>query len=172
MKGTIFKKTRPGSAGDKRKEAFWCADIDLPRGSSGKRRRRRLTGFRTRKEAQIEVARTITELQTGIDVAPQNWTVRDLLERYIANRQLECGAKTVERYREVADLCINPMLGDVSIRKLSALSIQEHYLSLAKRLAPRTVHHVHTLLKAAFKWADRKKLTHTPFSAVDAPRVG
>ena len=172
MKGTIFKRTRRGAGGSQRNEACDCADSDLPQGANGKRRRCRLTGFKTRKEAEIAVARKITEIQHGVDITPQKLTVRGLLDRYLSNRATECSERTIERYREIADRYINATLGDAAVKKLSPLAIQELYEALGSRLSARTVHHVHTLFKAAFTWAVRKELiSRSPFIAVDAPTV-
>jgi len=172
MKGTIFKKTRPAKDGARKRETLWCADIELPRSVDGKRRRCRLSGFATRKEAEAAVARKQVELQHGVDIAPIKLTVSQLLERYINNRATECGERTIERYRELSKTYIEPQLGHIQVKKLSSLAIQELYARIGVTLSGRTVHHVHTLFKAAFGWAVRKDLIHrSPFVTVDAPNV-
>jgi len=172
MKGTIFKRTRITKEGAKKREPLWCADIEVPRGADGKRRRCRLSGFTTRKEAEAAVARKLVELQHGVDIAPTKLTVSGLLERYVANRETECGGRTTERYRELIRLYIEPSLGHVPIKKLSSLAIQDTYSKIGASLSARTVHHVHTLFKAAYTWAMRKDLIQrSPFLSVDPPNV-
>jgi len=172
MKGTIFKRVRRAVDGTTKRDSLWTADIELPRGSDGKRRRSRLTGFKSRKDAEAAVARKIVELQHGVDISPVKLSVGDLLDRYIANRTTECGERTVERYHELARLYIKPNVGDVPMKKLTSLAIQDLYARIGLSLSSQTVHHVHTLFKAAFAWALRKGLvSRSPFLTVDPPNV-
>jgi integrase len=68
-------------------------------------------------------------------------------------------------------LNINPIIGHIMISKLTALDVQSVYTELAKRLAPRTVLHVHRLcfqaLRQAVKW---NLLVRNPAEAVTPPR--
>jgi len=172
MKCSIFKKTRPSKNVVRRRETIWCADIELPRSTTGKRRRSRLSGFTTKKEAEAAVARKLVELQHGVDLSPIKLTVAQLLDRYITNRATECGERTIERYRELSRQYIVAHLGQVQVKKLSSLAIQDMYARIGATLSGRTVHHVHTLFKAAFGWAVRKDIIHrSPFLTVDPPNV-
>jgi integrase len=83
-------------------------------------------------------------------------------------------------YAEKVRKNINPLLGNVPLTKLTSEQIEAAYtkaLTSGRRdgrggLAPRTVHHMHRILKKALKQAIRwKLLTVNPCDAVDPPKV-
>jgi integrase len=85
-----------------------------------------------------------------------------------------------ERYAEIARRNIAPILGQAKILKLNALQISQAYakaLECGRRdgkggLSPRTVHHMHRVLKQALADALRwNLLSRDPADAVDPPKV-
>jgi integrase len=85
-----------------------------------------------------------------------------------------------ERYAEIARKNIVPLLGQAKVLKLNAIQISEAYakaLESGRRdgkggLAPRTVHHMHRVLKQALDDASRWSLNYrNPAAAVDPPKV-
>ena len=85
-----------------------------------------------------------------------------------------------ERYVEIARKNIVPLLGQAKLSRLNALQISQAYMKALESgrrdgkggLSPRTVHHMHRVLKQALKKAvEWRKLTHNPADAVRPPKV-
>ena len=103
-----------------------------------------------------------------------------LVHCWLAHIKTQVTPKTHERYDGLVNQNIIPALGAVRLNKLKPVQISEAYSAAlvngrrdGKGLAPRTVGHMHRVLKQALgqavKW---KELTQNPADAVDPPRVG
>lgn len=124
---------------------------------SGRRRIRYVSFKGTKREAEIELARLVSENAAGTGIDPSKVTVAEFLDRW--DRDWATGsveAKTIERYRELIALYIKPHLGAARIQKLRPVHLNELYAKLlreggkgGRRLAPRTVGHVHRLIHRA-----------------------
>lgn len=88
--------------------------------------------------------------------------------------------KSHERYCEIVRKNIVPLLGDAILSKLEAMAIAEAYARArvsGRRdgtggLSPRTVHHMHRILKSALSKAVHwRMLLRNPADAVDPPKV-
>jgi integrase len=132
MRGSIKRR----SAGS------WTIVLDLPRDGSGKRRQKRTTVRGTRRDAEQEAARLVHEIEHGI-LPPSRLTIRDLLQKWLAECDGHCAAKTVERYRSIAQLHIEPVLGHLKVGKLRAQHINDAVS--AWRAQPRNDHKKGTL---------------------------
>jgi integrase len=169
MKGTVFKRS-PG--------VFLIA-IDHGRDASGKRIRKWTTFKGTKREAQDECARLITELKTGNYLEPSKTTVAQYLEQWLVDVKTRVSRKTHERYAEICRNNIMPLLGQTKLSELKPVHISQAW---AKALAggrvdggplsPRTVHHMHTVFKSALEQAvDWEMLLRNPAGKVDPPKV-
>jgi integrase len=171
MRGHI-KQRYPGS---------WAIVLDVKDPATGKRRRRWSTHRGTKREAQRECARLIAELETGAAATePAKLTVAAFLEQWLEHVKPTVSASTHERYALLARKSIAPLLGAVKLTKLQPIAISRAYAqALASGrsdgkggLSPRSVHHMHRLLKQslgqAVKW---NMIARNPVDAVDAPRT-
>jgi integrase len=88
--------------------------------------------------------------------------------------------KSHERYCEIVRKNIVPLLGDAILSKLEAMAIAEAYARAGVSgrrdgtggLSPRTVHHLHRILKSALSKAVHwRMLLRNPADAVDPPKV-
>jgi len=85
--------------------------------------------------------------------------VDELLTRYMQRcRTKALATKTLERYTELAEHHISPVIGRVALAKLSPTQVTSVYTQAAKKLSPKTVRHVHGLLHAALDWAVERNL--------------
>jgi integrase len=160
-----------------RSPGHWAIVIDIP----GDQRRKKWHSFRgTKREAQVECARLIAELSGGTYLEPDRTTVAQFLERWIEHIGPQVSPKTLERYAEIACKNIVPLLGSVVVAKLQPAQVSAAYakaLTAGRRdgaggLAPRTVHHMHRVLKQALAQAVRwRLLVRNPLDAVDPPKV-
>jgi len=168
MKGHIRERS-PG---------HWAIVIDVHGTGERKRRWRSFAG--TKRQAQIECARLISEMQSGTTVEPNRLTVAQLLDRWLQHIRPQVGARTHERYGEIVRIYLAPALGAVLVAKLQAMTISTAYaemLSSGRRrggggLSPRSVHHCHRILSQALRAAVRwRVLSRNPCDDVDPPRV-
>jgi len=149
--------------------------------ATGKRRRKWHSFTGTKRKAQIECARLISERQRGTYLEPNKTTVAQFLDRWLADVKSRVSPKTFERYEQVCHKNIVPLLGAVLLPKLKPAEISKAYaeaLTSGRRkgtggLSPRTVHHMHVVLRGALaqalKW---EMLVRNPAGAVDPPKVG
>jgi pyruvate-formate lyase len=91
MKGHIRQRS-PG---------HWAIVIDVRDPQSGRRKRRWHSFTGTKRQAQVEAARLISEQQKGTTVEPSRMTVAAFLERWIEHMQGQVSPRSHERYAEL-----------------------------------------------------------------------
>jgi hypothetical protein len=163
-----------------RSPSHWAIVLESRDPQTGHRKRKWHSFRGTKREAQVECARLISELQGGCYVEPNRLTVAAFLERWLAHIQPLVAPRTSERYASIVFNNLVPAIGGVILNKLRPIQISEAYakaLTDGRRkrpggLSPRTVHHMHTVLKQALGQALRwRLLSVNPADAVDPPRV-
>lgn len=134
----------------------------------------------TKRQAEIEAARLISALADETYTPPNKTTLNEFLIRWLAHAKSQVSASTHERYSDLALKNIVPLLGAVILTKLKPAQISGAWseaLESGRRdggggLSPRTVHHMHRVLKRALgqavKW---ELLIRNPTVGVDPPRV-
>jgi integrase len=170
MKGHIRERS-PG---------HWAIILDIPDPKTGTRRRKWLSFKGTKRQAQIESARIISIVQAGSYLEPSKATLATFLARWLDHVRSQVSPKSHERYSGIVNQNIIPALGAVHLAKLKPAQISAAYsaaLTNGRRdgsggLAPRTVGHMHRVLKQALGQAVRwELLIRNPADAVDPPRV-
>ena len=147
---------------------------------TGKRRIRYHSFKGTKRDAEIELARLVSENASGAGVDPSQATISEFLDRWDndwAASNVE--GKTIEPYRELIALYVKPHLGAVRIQKLRPVHLNELYAKLLREggkggrpLAPRTVGHVHRLMHRALGHAATWGIaTQNVASVVNPPKV-
>ncbi|WMT71071.1 tyrosine-type recombinase/integrase [Bradyrhizobium sp. Ash2021] len=134
--------------------------------ATGKRKRKWYSFEGTKRQAQIECSRLITEIRSGSNVEPSKITVLQFLERWLKHVKPNVSPKTHERYEQIALKNIAPLIGAKLLLKLKPIEISEAYSQALESgrcdgkggLAPRTVHHMHRILFSALDQAERWKL--------------
>jgi hypothetical protein len=84
-----------------RSPGHWAIILDV-RDSTGTRKRRWHSFKGTKREARVECARLISELQSGTAVDPSRMTVAAFLERWIEHMASQVSPRSHERYAEIA----------------------------------------------------------------------
>lgn len=164
----------------KRGKSSWAIVLDLGRDGAGKRHQKWHTVKGTKKDAERELARLITEINTGNYVEPSRMLVRDYLQRWLKDyAEQSVSPKTYERYDDIVRNHIAPALGSYELSKLRPLHIQGFCTSAMTSgrkdkkggLSAQTVLHFHRLIHRALgqavKW---QLLARNPAQAVEAPR--
>jgi integrase len=122
--------------------------------------KRKTTTFRgTKKQADAELAKIVNSIHTGTYVEPKKLTVREFLERWLADYVAIHIEKTLTRegYARRVKNHLIPSLGAVPLAKLTAVRLQEFYRAkLEGGLSPTSVNDLHRVLhvalESAIKW--------------------
>lgn len=170
MKGHIRERS-PGR---------WAIVLDVPDPQTGQRRRKWHSFQGNKRAAQVECARLIAELDGGQYIEPAKTTVREYFERWLKHEKANVSPKTHSRYEELLMKNVAPVLGSVTLNKLTASKIDAAWSQLLESgrrngkggLSPRTVHHCRrvmlTAMEQAVKWDLLKK---NPVSITRPPKV-
>jgi integrase len=172
MKGHI-KERSPG---------HWAIILDV-RDANGKRRRKWHSFKGTKRQAQTECSRLITDMDSGEYVEPSKVTLAEFLDRWLKYIKPNVSPRTHERYEQIATKNIGPQLGSKILSKLQPIEIREAYAKAMQSgrrdgkggLSPRTVHHMHRVLYSALNQAERWKLINRNPAALlekrDRPKI-
>ena len=165
----------------RRGEKSWEIKFDLGHDPRTGKRLTRYHSFRgTKREAEAELVRLKATVHGGSYVDPTKITVMEFLERWErdwAGRNL--APKTLERFRGLISLNINPEIGLHPIQKLRPVHLAELYSKLLREgrqkgggLSARTVGQIHRVLHRAFGHALKWGIIPTnPCLAVDPPAI-
>jgi integrase len=138
----------------RRGERSWELKYDVGTDATGRRKTRYASFKGTKRDAAIELAKLIAGAAGGDQVDPSRMTVAEFLDRWERDWVgSNVSPKTGERYRELLRLHVRPHIGEGRIQKLRPLHLTELYGTLATKLAPRTVGHVHRVLHQALSLA-------------------
>jgi integrase len=164
MKGHIRERS-PG---------HWAIVIDVRDPQAGARKRRWHSFTGTKRQAQVECARLISEIQNGSAIEPRKITTAEFLTRFERDwLAAHVTARSSERYR-YALKHVRRHLGERPLQKLQPADLAAFYAALLRNgLSPRTVkltHRVvHKVLAEAKTWgiirdnpADLAKPPRTP----------
>ena len=169
-------RKREGKRGT-RDEYFFDAGVDPV---TGKRRQITKGGFTTRREAQQALTEALRSVQQGAFVARTKLTRGDYLEgEWLPAIRATVRPTTWEHYAGNVRAHIVPRLGAVSLADLSPAQLNAFYAELlasgrrqrAGGLSPKTVRHVHTLLRKALQDAVRwGRVVRNVADQADPPR--
>jgi len=157
----------------------WAIVLDVY-DESGKRRRKWHSFSGTKRQAQEECARLIAEMRGGTYVEPSRTTVAAYFERWLDHMKSQVTPRTHERYSEIVQKNILPLIGNVLLAKLRPVQISDAYakaLTSGRRdgkggLSPSTVVYMHRIIKQALKqaviWG---MIARNPADAVNPPKA-
>jgi integrase len=159
----------------------WAIILDQRDPATGNRKRKWHSFRGTKRQAQTECARLIAAMKDGTYIEPSKITVAQFLDRWLDHIKSQVTPKSHERYSGLVKKNIAPALGAVLLAKLRPVNIGEAYAVALKDgrkdgrsggLAPRTVGHMHRVLKQALSQAVKwELLMRNPADAVDPPKV-
>lgn len=140
----------------------WWAVIEAKDPVTGKRKRkwRRLKATGKR-EAQIELAQVITQVNQGVYIDPKKTTLKEFLEVWLEVKKPTVSPRSFQRYAELSRKNIVPLLGALKITEIKTHDIALAYAKAIESgrvdgkggLAPRTIHHMHRALRQALQQA-------------------
>jgi integrase len=128
-----------------------------------------------KRQAQVECARLISEMQNGTYVAPTKLTMVQFFDKWLLHIEPNVSARTHERYSQLLRKNLAPVIGGKLLSKLQPADISVAYATLVRDLSPRTVHHIHRALSSSLNQAERWKLIARNPAALlekrDRPRI-
>ena len=147
-------------------DGSWTIILDHRNSATGKRKRKWHSFRGTKRQAQIECSRLISEMNGGSYVEPSKVTILQFFERWLRHIKPNVSPRTHERYEQIALKNISPLIGTKILSKLKPIEISEAYskaLESGRRdgkggLSPRTVHDMHRVLFSALDRAERWKI--------------
>jgi integrase len=163
MKGHIRERS-PG---------HWAIVIDVHDPQTGKRKRRWHSFKGTKREAQIECARLVSDLQQGSALEPTKITVAQFLDRFEADWiSVHIGARSAERYGHALQH-VRRRLGERPLQKLQPADLAQLYAALLREgLAPRSIKLIHRVLHRALGQAKLWSIIRdNPAELVNPPKA-
>jgi len=156
MKGHIRERS-PG---------HWAIILEQRDPATGRRKRKWHSFKGTKREAQSECAKLVTEMKSGAYVEPSKVTLSQFFERWLKHIKPNVSPRTHERYEQIATKNIVPLLGAKTLMKLQPIDISAAYAKALESgrcdgkggLSPRTVNHMHRVLFSALDQAERWKM--------------
>jgi integrase len=116
-------------------------------------------------EARKELRALVRSGDTGEHVDPTKMTVGAWVDQWIeagapGRRREKVSERTLERYADLLNVHVKPVLGLRRLQQLQPQEIDKLYSDMAEAatIAPRTQHHVHVVLGACLGTAARKGL--------------
>jgi integrase len=180
VNGCVFKRKLPSG------KVTWGYSIDAGKDEYGKRKQIFKSGFARKLDADIELAKLVTERADGSLVRPDPRTFAEFSEAWLSEyADTSCSPKTAERYREMmTHVC--RAIGQQPLSKVTTLQLQRVYNQLLKEgkqdrtngknggtpLSIKTVRNIHGAVHVALETAvDWGLLKVNPASRCKLPPV-
>ena len=173
MRGTILKRG-----------TTYSIVFDLPHDSSEERRRKWVGGFKTKKAAEKALALQISEIDKGLFVEITTYTVSEYLTHWFSNHKNDLSPSTRRRYAGIIEDKIIPALGNIKLKNLKPLHIQDFINSeqvngrkdnkktIPASLSAATVAYEFRVLHNALQQAvDLEIINRNPADSVKRPRI-
>lgn len=164
------KPRRPRGDGGlyQRADGYWVGVVELPAGSDGKRRRKRVVR-RDRNAAIAELKKLRNDVDGGRIAVTGNTTVAKWLDRWLEEIHADKIRPTTRRdYRTSIDRHIVPAIGTKRLDKLTTAHIRQMHQAIGSR---RAAEKAHVILKKALGDAVREgMLTGNVAERIDAPK--
>ena len=164
----------------KRGERSWELKFDLPRSRHNDKRRTAYHSFHgTKRQAQDELARLISEAKEGRRLEPSKLTLAEYLDQWLDAMKPSVTPQTHEWAEYMVRSHIAKRLGGIPLQELQPLDIQQFIAELLESgrcdgrggLSMRTVRHIVSTLSQAMRQAvDWGMIAQNPVSRVKTPK--
>jgi integrase len=165
----------------RRHGAGWSYIVDLgPHPATGKRQQTRRSGFKTKRDAENALGEVLASAQARTYTTPSRHALGAFLEReWLPAARSRLRPSTFTFYSTFTSKYVIPNLGAASLVSLTPATLNAFYADLldhgargGRALAPKTVRHVHQLIRTALGDALRwGMVTRNVAEAADPPAV-
>lgn len=141
---------------------------------TGKRERTYKTIKGTKKQAEAELRRMISEVENGGVIRTSNIRLGEWLTEWVDTYLINIAATTKAGYRERIKTCILPYLGNIPIKSLRNETIQGwvNLMRNEKNLSPKTIKNAFLNIKAALdKAVVLRMIPYNPCAGVELPKL-
>jgi integrase len=166
MKGHI-KKTKSG----------YTVILSTTDPLTGKRKRPHYSGYNTKKEAEIILAKLLNDFHNNRLLPITNITVGELIKEWLKEIKPLYKATTFEVMERQLQRYIVEPIGKIKLKDLRNRDLNKLYAQLAegteerKKISPKTIKNVHAYLRAVLKVAiDWEYITNNPCNNVILPK--
>ena len=148
----------------------WLVKYDIaPDPTTGQRRTRCKTVRGSKKEAESVRRKLLEAVKEGTHVDTSKKAFAEYARHWLDNiAATKVSAKTLERYREIVETNIIPVIGETRLQKLTTAHVESLYSQAQKSgrrdgrgLSTTTVRHMHVVLSAILVSASKKRLIQT-----------
>lgn len=157
----------------------WYFIVDI--GTNGERKQTRRRGFTTKKAAQAELTKILTDLSDQTYVAPKRQTLAVFLQQtWLPAIEATIKPSTFESYRRNVRVHIAALpIGGMQLQQVGPSDLNALYAYLLKgdegkkrrKLAARSVLYIHTILHRAFRDAVQwQAIVRNPADSANPPR--
>lgn len=142
-------------------------------GAGYDRKQKWLSGFDTKKQAEKELPRVLSELNQGTYVEPSSQLYSDFIDAWIKNKKSKLSANAFENYSMNIRKHIKPSLGRFKLSKLNSLAIDNFYTELEDNgLSSATIRKIHTIVRSSLEYAKQYQfISRNPAAVVKPPTV-
>src|SRR5713226_5463598 len=118
----------------RRGKKSWELKFDIGNDPVTGKRRVRYNNFKgVKRDAELELARLVSQNAAGEGVDPSKATLAEFIERWDRDwASVNVGPKTLERYRQILKLYVVPHIGAVRVQKLRPVHLNELYAKLQR----------------------------------------
>ncbi|MFZ3171924.1 MAG: site-specific integrase [Carboxydocellales bacterium] len=160
----------------------WCIIVDIGHDENGKRKQKWFSGYPTKKEAEKDVARVVSEIDNGTFIQTTNITLGQFIQAWLSDYgKIKLSPKTYERYSGIAKLRVIPWLGNIPLDKLKPIHLQGFYKRLIEEgrkdgrpgeLSPATIHYHHRVIHRILETAVKQEMvTRNVADLIELPTV-
>ncbi len=147
--------------------------FDYGKDEAGKRTRKYKT-FKTKKEADMALARHDVSMEDGSFVRPRKITVGEWMDYWLNDMYAHRAAETtIYGNRLLIENHVKPFMGHIQLQRLRPSTIQDYYTDLRvnKGLSANSIIKHHDMLNIAFKAAVKHEyIMRNPVQGVDRPK--
>lgn len=169
MRGTVIKRGKK-----------WTVVVDIGRDNNGKRKQKWFSGFRTKKEAESELAKIINQIESNTFISPDKMTLAEYLKSWLTDYvEVNLAPATVAGYKVNIEGHVIPVIGHIQLQKLQPSHIQKFYNEKLKNgrldgkggLSGKSVIYIHRNLREALNYAMKQQLvTRNVADMVELPK--
>ncbi len=168
MKGSIYKDS----------SGRWKGVVDLPwKKPDGSRNQKVVRGKGVpgsqdqKKDTQRLLNELIYEIENNLYVQETNATLEQFLKEWFVTYTAELQETTRQLYRMYIDVHVVPPLGQLKLKGIKPMQLQNFYTEKLKKLSPNTVRKLHTFLNRVFDDAVVNRfIKYNPCQGVKQPR--
>lgn len=150
-----------------KKGANYYVIVDIGKDSKGKRKQKWFGGYKTKKEAEKNLVKHISQIESNTLVNTDKMTLKEFLDYWLTSYvDVNLSETTKYGYRYQMELHVMPTLGNIQLQKLQPIQLQKLYDKKLKNgrldgkggLSSRSVTIMHRVLRKALSYGFKLQL--------------